>query len=198
MAFNGSGVFSRIYSWVTEQGLGNDIDATKFDAEMDGMATGLSNCMTRDGQSPPTASIPMNNQRLTGLGDATASTDGMNRRTADARYIVQSADGLDGPYGIAVSVSASDIDCQAGTYFYKTAVGGLTWTFTDPPSTGKAFGFILELTNGGLGAQTWPASVDWPNGTAPTLTSSGKDILAFITRDGGTIWHGGLVRRNSS
>ncbi len=36
----------------------------------------------------------------------------------------------------------------------------------------------------------WPASVDWAGGTAPTLTTSGTDILVFSTIDGGTIWHG--------
>jgi len=36
----------------------------------------------------------------------------------------------------------------------------------------------------------WPGSVDWPAATAPTLTTSGIDILTFMTVDGGTIWYG--------
>jgi hypothetical protein len=32
--------------------------------------------------------------------------------------------------------------------------------------------------------------VDFPAGTAPTLTASGLDILVFVTTDGGTIYHG--------
>ena len=87
------------------------------------------------------------------------------------------------------TVSASAIDCSAGNYFTKTASGALTWTFTNVPSS-RAFSLLLELTNGGTGTQTWPAAVKWPGGTAPTLTTSGVDVLGFITDDGGTTWRG--------
>lgn len=87
------------------------------------------------------------------------------------------------------AVSASAIDCSAGNFFTKTASGALTWTFTNVPSS-RAFSLLLELTNGGTGTQTWPAAVKWPGGTAPTLTTSGVDVLGFITDDGGTTWRG--------
>ena len=87
------------------------------------------------------------------------------------------------------AVGASAIDCSAGNFFTKTASGALTWTFTNVPSS-RAFSLLLELTNGGTGTQTWPAAVKWPGGTAPTLTTSGVDILGFITDDGGTNWRG--------
>jgi hypothetical protein len=188
MPFNGSGVFTNPYDWVEEAGLGNEIDAAKFKSQDDGVATGLSNTITRDGQSTITASIPFNNQKITGLGDATADQDGLNRRTADDRYLQ-----LLGGAMVAASVSASDIDCETGNWFYKTATGNLTWTFSNVPS--GAFGFVLELTDGGLGTQSWPVTVDWPNGVAPTLSSSGRDILTFITRDGGIRWLGFLSGR---
>jgi hypothetical protein len=37
---------------------------------------------------------------------------------------------------------------------------------------------------------TWPASVKWPSGTAPTLTSTNlkSDIIILTTVDGGTTW----------
>lgn len=50
MAFNGSGVFVRLYNWVTDKTNLVNITASRMDAEMDGMASGLSNCVTRDGQ----------------------------------------------------------------------------------------------------------------------------------------------------
>lgn len=64
------------------------------------------------------------------------------------------------------------------------------FTFSNPPASGSAGSFVLELTNGGSGTVTWPASIDWEGGTAPTLTAAGTDILVFYTRDGGTTWHG--------
>ena len=42
--------------------------------------------------------------------------------------------------------------------------------------------------------QTWPASVRWQNGTAPTLTrgEANVDVLVFMTDDGGTNWRGAV------
>jgi hypothetical protein len=66
----------------------------------------------------------------------------------------------------------------------------LTFTFSNPTASDELCGFTLVLTNGGSQTVTWPASVDWPAATAPTLTASGTDVLVFITCDGGTTWYG--------
>jgi len=87
MPFNGSGVFSRVYNWVTDRDNAIKVRADRMDAEFDGIATGLSNCITRDGQTTISANIPFNDKRITGLGDATADTDALNRRTGDGRYL---------------------------------------------------------------------------------------------------------------
>ena len=65
-----------------------------------------------------------------------------------------------------------------------------TFTFSNPSASGTACSFTLILTNGGSQTVTWPAAVDWASGTAPTLTASGVDVLAFVTVDGGTTWYG--------
>ena len=100
--------------------------------------------------------------------------------------------------GAPVAVAASAIDASTGNYFTKTAAGVLTWTVTGVPSSSYTYGFILELTNGGAGAQTWMTGTKWPAGTAPTLQAAGVDILVFITRDGGTTWRGSLAQGASA
>ena len=95
-----------------------------------------------------------------------------------------------------IAVAASAIDCSAGSYFTKTAAGALTWTVTNVPASG-AFSFILELTNGGTGTQTWFTGIKWPGGTAPTLVASGVDLLGFITDDGGATWRGVQLMKDS-
>lgn len=72
MPFNGSGVFNRLYSWVQDAINGIKIRADRMDNEMNGMATGLTDCVTRDGQSPALADLPMAGFRHTGVGDANA------------------------------------------------------------------------------------------------------------------------------
>ena len=89
------------------------------------------------------------------------------------------------------------IDLTLGNYVSATVAGTTTWTFTNPFTSPTAVVFILELTNGGSAVLTWPASVKWPNGTAPTLTVSGIDLLSFVTDDGGTTWRGVVSIRNS-
>lgn len=86
---------------------------------------------------------------------------------------------------------ATTIDVSLGNYVTATCTADTTWTFSNPPASGTAVGFILVLTNGGAYIQTWPnPNVKWPGGSAPTLTASGTDVLVFLTSDGGTTWRG--------
>lgn len=72
MAFNGVGVFVRLYNWVNDRNAGILIRADRMDAEMDGMATALTDCVTRDGQSPALADLPMATFKHTSVGNGTA------------------------------------------------------------------------------------------------------------------------------
>jgi hypothetical protein len=58
MAFNGTGTFARIHSWVSDKANSIKILASRMDSEMDGFATGLSTCVTKDGQTTTTARVP--------------------------------------------------------------------------------------------------------------------------------------------
>ena len=90
-----------------------------------------------------------------------------------------------------VAMAANAVDLALGNVQTKTISGAQTLTFSNPPASGLAGSFTLILTNGGSAAVTFPSSVDWPAGTAPTLTASGGvDVLTFVTIDGGTIWYG--------
>ena len=83
------------------------------------------------------------------------------------------------------------IDFTAGNVVSATvSTSTQTFTFTNPPATGIAGSFTLFLTNGGSQTVNWPGSVDWAGGSAPSLTSSGVDVLTFTTLDAGTIWYG--------
>jgi hypothetical protein len=105
MAFNGTGTFVRIYNWVTDKINSVPITASRMDSEMDGMATGLSNCITKDGQTTITANIPFNSKKITGLAVGTARTD---------------------------SISLGQV--QDGTYTYMGTTGGAADAYTLTPS----------------------------------------------------------------
>jgi len=91
MPFNGNGTFARLYSWAVDAAANVNISSSRMDAEMTGIAAGLSNCLTRDGQSPPTADLPFGGKRLMNIAAAAAGTDALNRDTADARYVQANA-----------------------------------------------------------------------------------------------------------
>ena len=89
-----------------------------------------------------------------------------------------------------VAMAANAVDLSLGNVQTYTLSGNQTLTFTNPPATGTSGSFTLLVTNGGSATLTWPTSVDWAGGSAPSLTSSGIDALVFTTIDGGTIWYG--------
>lgn len=75
MAFNGTGTYNRLYSWQTDAANSVNISASRMDGEDNGFAAGLTNCITRDGQSPWLANIPAGGFKITGLANGSASTD---------------------------------------------------------------------------------------------------------------------------
>jgi len=93
----------------------------------------------------------------------------------------------------SIGGGTQDIDLTLGNCVTATVdTSSTTFTFSNPTASDELCGFILYLTNGGSQTVTWPASVDWPGATAPTLTASGLDILVFTTIDGGSTWFGNL------
>ena len=87
-----------------------------------------------------------------------------------------------------------DIDLTLGNVVSATVdTSANTFTFSNPSATGNNCGFVLYLTNGGSQTVNWPASVDYPGATSPTLTEAGVDVLVFNTTDAGTTWLGNLV-----
>ena len=73
--FNGTRTYVRNYDWTEDEANAINIEAARMDTEDDGFATGLSNCLTRDGQSPPSTNIPMNSKKFTGLANGSTRTD---------------------------------------------------------------------------------------------------------------------------
>lgn len=77
MPFNGSGSYSVVYTWSTEAG-SPPIAISKLDEQDSDMATALSNCITKDGQTTITANIPFNDKKATGLATATTTGDALS------------------------------------------------------------------------------------------------------------------------
>jgi hypothetical protein len=125
------------------------------------------------------------NPTLTGVtlaGEAACADNLVTRATLKDYAIEGSAIGNVG--------ATRTLDLNDANFFSATLDQACTFTFSNPAASGDFCGFSLALTNGGAFTITYPASVDFVGGVAPTLTASGLDLLVFLTYDGGTTYLG--------
>lgn len=129
MAFNGSGLFSRLYNWVNDRDANIDITASRMDAEMDGFATGLTNCITKNGVTTPTANLKMGGYKHTNVATASAKT-----------HYAQAGQVTDGAFTYALDTGAADA--------YAIAM----LTTVTAYATGQRF--VFKAVNANTGAST--------------------------------------------
>lgn len=124
MSYNGTGTFN-INTAGQPVVTGTTITSTAFNLLTADLAAGLTTAITKDGQTTPTANIPMGTYKITGLGAGTAATDAAQ-------------------YG-QLQAGATQIATILGT---DTLTGSLT-----PPlsayATGNLFSFVAVNTNTG-------------------------------------------------
>jgi hypothetical protein len=157
---------------------------------LDGVTSTAAELNILDGVTATAAEI--NYLDITTLGTSEAS----KAVTADANGVVTFDNGISEEYTAVTSTSnATTVNLQDGTNFSHTLTENTTFTFSNPASSGKVSAFSLKLVQDASASGftvTWPAAVDWPAATAPTLTAtaSAVDYFVFITHDGGTTWYG--------
>lgn len=97
---------------------------------------------------------------------------------------------------VANTSTAYTIDLANGTVQYLTLTGNCTYTFPTPVA-GKSFILVQKQDGTGSRTVTWPASVDWPGATAPTLTSTASKADKFVfTAIDGSNWLGSVAGQN--
>jgi uncharacterized protein (AIM24 family) len=91
--------------------------------------------------------------------------------------------------------TAYTINIANGTLQILTLTGNCTYTF--PTATaGKSFTLFQLQDATGSRTVTWPASVKWPSGTAPTITSTASKGDKFVFTADGTYWWGSNAGQN--
>ena len=94
---------------------------------------------------------------------------------------------------ITSSSNAATIDLSTGDNFVHDLTENVTYTFSNPGASGTVSAFSLKVIQGSTARTiTWPSSVDWAGGTAPTLSTANNavDVFVFFTNDGGTTYYG--------
>jgi hypothetical protein len=124
MSYNGSGTFV-INSTGQPVVTGTVISSTAFNALTADLATGLSTALTKDGQTTPTANLPMGTFKFTGMGNGSAATD--------SATIAQ----VQNSFGSFLTVSGTD-----------TITASVSPSLT-AYATGQMFAFVAANTNTG-------------------------------------------------
>jgi hypothetical protein len=92
---------------------------------------------------------------------------------------------------LSIVANAAEMDLAVAAQYQITVSDDVTLSFDNVPSaSGLITGVLLKVTNGGAHVVTFPGAVAWNGAAAPTLLTSGTDILVFLTFDGGTTWRG--------
>ena len=153
-------------------------------------ATDAANALINFGLTATAAEINYND--ITTLG----TTEASKTVTADANGVVTFDNGISEEYtAVTSTTNATTCNMQDGTNFSHTLTENTTFTFSNPAASGKVSSFTLKIVQDASASGftvTWPAAVDWPAATAPTLTADANavDYFVFITNDGGTTWYG--------
>ena len=104
---------------------------------------------------------------------------------------------------VASSGGTTTLDCSTAGTFSTTLSENTTVSITNAPSSGTAYALTLKVIQDASASGytlAWPASVDWPVGTAPTLSSGANDVDIFVlfTHDGGTTFYGFVAGQDMS
>lgn len=96
------------------------------------------------------------------------------------------------PFNSPTVGATTTCDLSAAREFVFTVSQATTLAFTNVPSASFAARIRLLITNGSAFALTFPASVTWLAGIAPTFKASGVDEVELLTKDAGVTWYATL------
>jgi len=126
-------------------------------------------------------------------GQEIVATSSGSASWQDPGFVTTSFGGKEDVHTVAAAGATYTINLANGNSQDITLTAICTFTFTGAMAS-KECSFLLRLRQGGTGSYTvtWPGSVVWPGGVAPTLATAvgDMDLLAFFSDDGGTSWLG--------
>jgi hypothetical protein len=182
-------ILDGVTATATELNILDGVTATTAELNiLDGVTSTATELNILDGVTATTAELNYLDITTLGLTEASKAV------TADANGVVSFDNGtIEEVTSITSSSNAATINLRDGNLFEHDLTENVTYTFSNPAASGRASSFVLKVIQGSTARTiTWPSSVDWPAGTAPTLSTGNDnvDVFVFFTIDGGTTYYG--------
>lgn len=177
MAFNGSGTYNLPSG--NPVVTGTTISSTWANTTLSDIASALTNCITRDGQSPATGNIPMGNYKLTGIGSPTTTGDALvwgSNATIAALTLTTALTVANGGTGAA---TLTGLIKGNGTSAFTAAVSGTDYA---PATSGSS---ILK-GNGSGGFSSATSGTDYAPATSGSAILKGNGAGGFSNAASGT------------
>ena len=156
--------------------------APLFDAHANDMAAALTDSVAKDGQTPMTGDLAMNTHKITGVSDATAATDAVNKGQLDVAMTAT-------PFQALAFAAVLDWDVAATRNGLLTMTGDITSFSVSNDTDGGAY--TMRIAQDGTGGRTiaWPAAWLWPGGGPADLTAAANAIdMVAVRRIGADIY----------
>ena len=154
------------------------IESAKYNAVIADIATALTLSIAANGETTITANIPLAGYKITGLGNASADTDALNRVTADARYLLLSGGTMTGQLvitnGNGVKISAA----ETNIYMQETDAAADEQYWRIVTSGGD---FFLQTRDDSLGAGASALRINRTGTTVDSITFAGTQINLTCT-----------------
>lgn len=183
MSFNGSGT-ALINSSGQPVAANTLIDATVFNALTADIATMLSTCVTKDGQTTITENIPMNGKKITGLGTGSAASDAVTYAQTITALAASGGSALSGFLQAGTGAAATTVQAKLRESISVKDFGAVGDGTTDDTAAIQAAidAFPTGCIHFGNGANTYKVT------SALLLTdASGHDFQGQLIGDGATI-----------
>ena len=192
MSFNGTGTFNINTTGQPVVG-GTTISTTVFNALTADLANGLTNTITKDGQSTPTNNIKLGGFKLTGVGLATVTGDalsyGKNATVNDLAILgtLTLTGGFSGGAINSTTIGATTPSTGAFTTLSASSTvsgAGFTAYLASPPAIGGTVaaaitGTTITANTGFIGPHNGTVGATTPNtGSFTTIAASGVTTLS--------------------
>lgn len=218
MPFDGSGNYVRSFpagGWQGDASSEIKITAARHDQHDTDLATALSLCLLKDGQSSPTADINWNAKKITNLGAPTAGTDAATKTYVDAKQVFSGSITVGGSHPNAQVIFSGTTGPWGNSFVtadMASGVRGTDWVWNDKADfsgtdlmklTKASLLTLKSITGGiaislnaaagafatgiiGLKADKYRWTMYLGNNSAESTGNAGSDFQLFRYNDDGT------------